>query len=155
LLKTSFGAPTWSRDIANATRRIIEELAAESSIGKRPAAKLGIRRGIYHMTAAGSASSYEFAVAIVQKAEKRTLSDQGFARILPTRQFNTGLLPAGQPIFHHLTLAWSLIGYASFYDLGARTLIDTPKDAGGQLVDGSAYVVRICWIQLWSSPTDL
>jgi dTDP-4-dehydrorhamnose reductase len=78
------GAPTWSRDLADATRKIIEQLAAQScsdkiSIGEA----LGDRRGIYHMTAAGSVSWCGFATAILDEMKKRNLSKGTLANILP------------------------------------------------------------------------
>ena len=60
------GAPTWSRDIAGATRQVIGDLTSERSKGKGDVAtKLGNRRGIYNMTSYGSTSWYGFAQAIL------------------------------------------------------------------------------------------
>lgn len=78
------GAPTWSRDLADATREIIEQLAAQSSsagISIREA--LGDRRGIYHMTAAGSVSWCGFAAAILEEMGKRGLSQGTLAKVVP------------------------------------------------------------------------
>lgn len=78
------GAPTWSRDLADATRKIIEQPAAQScsdriSIGEA----LGDRPGIYHMTAAGSVSWCGFAAAILDEMKKRNLSKGNLANIVP------------------------------------------------------------------------
>ena len=78
------GAPTWSRDLAASARKIIEQLIAESlsakiSIGEA----LGDRRGIYHMTAAGSVSWYGFATAIVEEMRKRRSSEGNLAKVVP------------------------------------------------------------------------
>ena len=78
------GAPTWSRDLADATRKIIEQLmkkaAAEKiSIGDA----LGDRRGIYHMTAGGSVSWCGFATAIVEEMGKRGLGEGNLAKVVP------------------------------------------------------------------------
>ena len=78
------GAPTWSRDLANATRKIIEQLAAQSSSARISIGEaLGDRRGIYHMTAAGSVSWCGFAAAILEEMGKRGLSKSGLAKIVP------------------------------------------------------------------------
>jgi len=78
------GAPTWSRDLADATRKIIEQLAAQSSSAKTSIGEaLGDRRGIYHMTSAGSVSWYGFAAAIVEEMGKRGLSNGALAKLVP------------------------------------------------------------------------
>jgi dTDP-4-dehydrorhamnose reductase len=91
------GAPTWSRALATATRDIIEQLIAKSSSAKIPIAEaLGDRRGIYHMTAAGTVSWYGFASAIVEEMRKRGLSEGTLARVtpVPSSQYPT---PAARP----------------------------------------------------------
>ena len=62
------GAPTWSRDLADATRKIIEQLVNEVCDGEDFDWRR-IRRSarIYHMTAAGSVSWCGFATAIVEE----------------------------------------------------------------------------------------
>jgi dTDP-4-dehydrorhamnose reductase len=78
------GAPTCSRDLADATRKIIEQLAAQSSSARISIGEaLGDRRGIYHMTAAGSVSWCGFATAILEEMGKRGLSKAGLAKIVP------------------------------------------------------------------------
>jgi dTDP-4-dehydrorhamnose reductase len=57
-----FGAPTWSREIAKGTARILEQLTQQ---GQDAMSRFG---GIYHMTAAGKTSWYEFAKAILEIA---------------------------------------------------------------------------------------
>jgi len=91
------GAPTWSRDLADATRKIIEQLAAKSSSAKISIVEaLGDRSGIYHMTTAGSVSWYGFATAIVEEMRKRGLSKGNLAEVIPipSSQFPT---PAARP----------------------------------------------------------
>jgi len=74
------GAPTWSRDLADATRKIIEQLAAENvPIGETLAA----RSGIYHMTSTGNVSWYGFAAAILEEMGKRGLSSGTLAKLVP------------------------------------------------------------------------
>jgi dTDP-4-dehydrorhamnose reductase len=59
------GAPTWSRDIARATAKILAELMSRDS----PAAScLSPVSGTYHLTAAGETTWYEFARAILEEA---------------------------------------------------------------------------------------
>jgi len=91
------GAPTWSRDLADATRKIIEQLATQSSsAGISMGEALGDRRGIYHMTAAGSVSWCGFATAILDEMKKRGLSKGNLASIvpIPTSEYPT---PAARP----------------------------------------------------------
>jgi dTDP-4-dehydrorhamnose reductase len=91
------GAPTWSRELADATRKIIEQMIVESSSAKISIGEaLGDRRGIYHMTAAGSVSWYEFAIAIVEEMRKRDISKGNLAKIIPiaSSQYPT---PAARP----------------------------------------------------------
>jgi len=91
------GAPTWSRDLADATRKIIEQLAAQSSSAKTSIGEaLGDRRGIYHMTSAGSVSWYGFAAAIVEEMGKRGLSNGALAKLvsIPGSEYPT---PAARP----------------------------------------------------------
>jgi dTDP-4-dehydrorhamnose reductase len=78
------GAPTWSRDLADATRKIIEQLVAQSSSARISIGEaLGDRRGIYHMTAAGSVSWCGFAAAILDEMKKRNSSKGNLANIVP------------------------------------------------------------------------
>jgi len=78
------GAPTWSRDLADATRKIIEQLMTQAASEKIPIAEaLGNRRGIYHMTAAGSVSWCGFAAAILEEMEKSGPSRGNLANIVP------------------------------------------------------------------------
>jgi dTDP-4-dehydrorhamnose reductase len=78
------GTPTWSRDLADATRNIMEQLVMKSAAEKIPIGEvLGGRRGIYHMTAAGSVSWCGFAAAILEEMEKRASSKGSLAKIVP------------------------------------------------------------------------
>lgn len=91
------GAPTWSRELANATKKIIEQLAAQSSSARISIGEaLGDRRGIYHMTAAGSVSWCGFAAAIVEEMGKRGLAKSGLAKVapIPSGEYPT---PAARP----------------------------------------------------------
>jgi dTDP-4-dehydrorhamnose reductase len=59
-----FGAPTWSREIAKGTSRVLEQLSQE---GLETVSTFG---GTYHMTAAGKTSWFEFARAILEEASR-------------------------------------------------------------------------------------
>jgi dTDP-4-dehydrorhamnose reductase len=91
------GAPTWSRDLADATRKIIEQLVTKSTTEKISIGDaLGDRRGVYHMTAAGSVSWCGFATAIVEERGKRSFGKGNLAKIvpIPTSDYPT---PAARP----------------------------------------------------------
>jgi dTDP-4-dehydrorhamnose reductase len=91
------GAPTWSRDLADATRKIIEQLATKSEPENIPIGEaLGDRRGIYHMTATGSVSWCGFATAILEEIGKRGLSSGTLAKLvpIPSSEYPT---PAARP----------------------------------------------------------
>ncbi len=59
-----FGAPTWSREIAKGTARILAQLFEQ---GQEAFSRSS---GIYHMTAAGETSWFEFAKAILEEASR-------------------------------------------------------------------------------------
>jgi len=97
IVDDQIGAPTWSRDLADATRKIIEQLVNQSASEKLPVGEaLGDRWGIYHMTAAGSVSWCGFAAAIIEEMGKRNLSKGNLAKVEPitTREYPA---PAARP----------------------------------------------------------
>lgn len=110
VVRDQIGAPTWSKAIAEATAKIV--LDEWRRAGSEMFAK---RTGIYHMTAAGQTSWYEFAVAIIEKARnaengpewlgrtsrERTLKVQ---RILPVATEDYGA-PARRPAYSLLSNA--------------------------------------------------
>jgi dTDP-4-dehydrorhamnose reductase len=59
-----FSSPTWSSEIAKGTARILEQLSGQ---GQEAFSKFS---GIYHMTAAGKTSWFEFGKAIVEEASR-------------------------------------------------------------------------------------
>jgi dTDP-4-dehydrorhamnose reductase len=66
IVQDQVGAPTWSREIARGTTEILTQLLRrEGSAGGFEAAI-----GVYHMTADGEASRYDFAKAILEEASK-------------------------------------------------------------------------------------
>ena len=66
VVNDQIGSPTWSREIATATARIIEKLAGQTGSFTR----LPEIRATYHMTAAGQASWYDFARKILEIAAR-------------------------------------------------------------------------------------
>jgi dTDP-4-dehydrorhamnose reductase len=64
IVKDQTGAPTWSREIASATTRIIKQVCG----GESPIASLSSLGGIYHLTSAGATNWSEFAQAILDLA---------------------------------------------------------------------------------------
>ncbi|HTT33911.1 MAG TPA: dTDP-4-dehydrorhamnose reductase [Methylomirabilota bacterium] len=62
IVRDQIGAPTWSREVAASTARILAQMLKEASWTDGFSA-LG---GIYHMTAAGQTSWYDFASAILE-----------------------------------------------------------------------------------------
>jgi dTDP-4-dehydrorhamnose reductase len=64
IVRDQIGAPTWSREIARGTTSILERLLAD----REGLLSLPETDGIYHMTAGGIASWYDFAQAILEEA---------------------------------------------------------------------------------------
>ncbi len=65
VVSDQMGAPTWSREIAAGTARVLEQVAGKGTID---AASLSSVSGIYHMTARGATSWFEFAETILQES---------------------------------------------------------------------------------------
>jgi dTDP-4-dehydrorhamnose reductase len=66
IVQDQVGSPTWSREIAAATFRILTQLLQQGS-GAAGFSKFG---GIYHMTASGQTSWHDFATAILEAARQ-------------------------------------------------------------------------------------
>jgi dTDP-4-dehydrorhamnose reductase len=64
IVRDQTGAPTWAREIAAATTRILKQVSGREG----PVASLSNLGGIYHMTAAGETNWCEFAQAILNLA---------------------------------------------------------------------------------------
>jgi dTDP-4-dehydrorhamnose reductase len=69
------GAPTWSREIAETTTRILSRIFGQEGSSLSPA---GVS-GIYHMTAGGETTWYDFAKAILEEAQAIEPSTPWFA----------------------------------------------------------------------------
>ena len=65
VVRDQFGAPTWSRAVAEATVKILAQLTSQDS---SPANSFLRVSGIYHLTAAGETTWYDFARAILEEA---------------------------------------------------------------------------------------
>jgi dTDP-4-dehydrorhamnose reductase len=93
IVDDQIGAPTWSRDIADATAAIARRWFGEGSDSDR----LRKRSGVYHMTATGKTSWYGFAKrAIETEKAAGTFADRTYARLIPipTAEYPT---PAVRP----------------------------------------------------------
>jgi dTDP-4-dehydrorhamnose reductase len=64
IVADQFGAPTWCREIAHGTASVLARLMAD----QEGALSLPESGGVYHMTAAGITTWYDFAVAILDEA---------------------------------------------------------------------------------------
>jgi dTDP-4-dehydrorhamnose reductase len=64
VVRDQVGAPTWSLEIAKGTAAVLRQLSQQ---GQETISKVG---GIYHMTATGETSWFEFAKAIVEEASR-------------------------------------------------------------------------------------
>jgi dTDP-4-dehydrorhamnose reductase len=67
VVRDQIGAPTWSREIAAATKDILVQLA---ECGQNSLSKLN---GVYHLTSAGQTNRFDFANAILEEASRTTL----------------------------------------------------------------------------------
>jgi dTDP-4-dehydrorhamnose reductase len=73
IVRDQFGAPTWSREIAKGTARILTQLSEQ---GQEAFSRSS---GIYHMTAAGKTSWFEFGKAILEEASRTSQGVSWFA----------------------------------------------------------------------------
>jgi len=64
IVRDQFGSPTWSREIAKSTARVLAQLSKE---GRQALSEFS---GVYNMTAAGKTSWFEFAEAILEAASR-------------------------------------------------------------------------------------
>ena len=110
VVRDQFGAPTWSRDIAEATVKILAQLASQDSSAASSFSRVS---GIYHLTAAGVTTWCDFARAILEEAAHQAPAVEWFAeatrgrplitrRITPitTADYST---PAARPAFSVLS----------------------------------------------------
>jgi len=74
IVRDQFGAPTWSREIAKSTARILAQLSEQ---GQEAFSRSS---GIYHMTATGETSWFEFGKAILEEASQTSQGVSWFAK---------------------------------------------------------------------------
>lgn len=73
IVRDQFGAPTWSREIAKSTARILAQLSEQ---GQEAFSRSS---GIYHMTATGETNWFEFGKAILEEASRTSRAVSWFA----------------------------------------------------------------------------
>jgi dTDP-4-dehydrorhamnose reductase len=74
IVRDQLGAPTWSREIAAATVKALQQICNRTD----ETAAWSKRSGTYHMTAAGETTWYEFTQAILQEAAQSSNSAAWF-----------------------------------------------------------------------------
>jgi dTDP-4-dehydrorhamnose reductase len=82
IVHDQFGAPTWSREIAEATLKILNQFAGQSSLISQVS-------GIYHLTASGKTTWYDFATAILEEAVQLSPEAPWFAEATRRRPIIT------------------------------------------------------------------
>ena len=83
IVRDQLGAPTWSHEIAKATAAVLSKLSSRDQQMNREL------KGIYHMTAAGQASWYDFAQAILDEASHMSTDVSWFRQITAGRPLIT------------------------------------------------------------------
>ncbi len=81
IVKDQIGAPTWSREIAAATTRILKQVSGSES----PITSLSNLSGIYHLTAGGATNWSEFAQAILDLAGQASARASWFTAATESR----------------------------------------------------------------------
>jgi dTDP-4-dehydrorhamnose reductase len=89
IVNDQIGAPTWSRDIAKATARIVSSMGADKNL----AAAASKFSGIYNLTASGQTSWFGFAEFALASAK---LLDTVSLKPLTTSEYKT---PAHRPLY--------------------------------------------------------
>jgi dTDP-4-dehydrorhamnose reductase len=83
IVSDQLGAPTWSREIASATASVL------SNVLRRGEDDYASVSGVYHLTASGVASWYEFARSILEHAEQTPPQSRWFAEATRNRPLLT------------------------------------------------------------------
>jgi dTDP-4-dehydrorhamnose reductase len=105
IVRDQIGAPTWSREIAGATVKALEQIYNR----RDGAAGWPQRRGTYHMTAGGETNWYEFTRAILHEAAQAPASAEWFRTATNEKELLTRRVvpitsaeyptPAGRPAY--------------------------------------------------------
>jgi dTDP-4-dehydrorhamnose reductase len=77
VIRDQRGTPTWSRDIAQATAKILVQLTSQDSSATNSFSRAS---GIYNLTAAGETTWYEFACTILEEAANISADVSWFAQ---------------------------------------------------------------------------
>ncbi|HEY1469863.1 MAG TPA: dTDP-4-dehydrorhamnose reductase [Candidatus Acidoferrum sp.] len=85
VVRDQFGTPTWSRDIAEATVRILAQLTSQGSSVN----SFSRDSGIYHLTAAGETTWFDFAHVILEEAAHLSPAIEWFDKALRGRALIT------------------------------------------------------------------
>ncbi len=110
VVRDQFGTPTWSRDIAEVTVKILAQL---TSPGSSVANSFSRVSGIYHLTAAGETTWFDFARAILEEAAQLSPAIEWFEKATRGRPLITRQIipittaeyptPAARPAFSVLS----------------------------------------------------
>jgi len=77
IVADQYGAPTWSRNIADVTSQVLHAVQQQRRTG-------GTRSSIYHLSAGGITTWHGFAAAVIEHARKHAASDSIITqRVLP------------------------------------------------------------------------
>lgn len=124
IVNDQIGAPTWSRDIAEATARIVSSMDTEKNL----AAAASKFSGIYNLTASGQTSWFGFAELALSSAK---LLDTTSLKPLATSEYKT---PARRPLYSLLDSsrctrtfgftmpAWQTSAAAVFKEISTQSL---------------------------------
>jgi dTDP-4-dehydrorhamnose reductase len=85
VVRDQFGTPTWSRDIAEATVKILAQLTSQGSVAN----SFSRVSGIYHLTAAGETTWFDFARAILEEAAQLSPAIEWFDKATRGRSLIT------------------------------------------------------------------
>lgn len=91
VVRDQVGSPTWCRDLARATARLVDRLAAD------PHALAHEHRGVYHAAGFGQCSRHELAVAAIEGDPKR--EEHKVRRVLSVTSDEFAKPPADRPEF--------------------------------------------------------
>jgi dTDP-4-dehydrorhamnose reductase len=96
IVNDQHGIPTWTRDVAEATRKIVERISAEAENKScTPAEAMKPYKGIYHLSGQGETTWYGFAAeALVQL--RMMMPSAKWARLMPITS-NEYVTPARRP----------------------------------------------------------
>ena len=87
VVNDQFGSPSWARALASATAGLLRDLE-----------RVRAHSGIYHLSAAGHTSRFEFAQSIVRLMKEISGQSAGWAEIKPVTTAGYPALPARRPL---------------------------------------------------------